>query len=387
VQQDRVKIVADENIPFVREAFVTLGDVDVVSGRELAPSRVRDADVLLVRSVTRVDARLLAGSRVQFVASATIGVDHVDLAWLQAQGIGFANAPGCNAASAAEYVVSALLVLAQHGGFRLSGRRVGIIGCGNVGSRVLRMLTVLGMDCVVNDPPLRSRGGHDDFVELDEALAADIVTLHVPLQRGGEDPTLHLVDAAVLARLRPGTILLNTARGAVVDGAALEHRLAVRDDLQAVLDVWEREPAIDAALLERVALGTPHIAGYSLDGKLRGTEMVYTAVCRHFGVPARWSAARCLPSMARQPLVVPAGADPQDAVRAAVLAAYDVRRDDADLRRMLHHPAAERPAVFDRLRRDYPVRREFNRYTVRLHSAAREAAAQLTGLGFRVVEA
>jgi len=375
-----MKIIADENIPCVREAFASLGEVTLLPGRGMRPEQVRDADLLLVRSVTRVDRELLAGSRVRFVGSATIGFDHVDRDYLQAQGIGFSTAPGSNATSAAEYVVSALMVLAERRGFDPAGKTVGIIGCGNVGSRVRRKLEALGMRCLVNDPPLQAQGGHGDFVDLERVLEADVITVHVPLTRSGPHPTLHLVDAAFLARLGPGAVFINTARGAVTDNAALDSLLAARTDLAVVLDVWEGEPAINAGLLEKVDLGTPHIAGYSLDGKLRGTEMIYRAACAFLDVPVQWSAAAALPPAPA--LELDGGAALLETVRDAVLQCYDVRADDARLRHMLTLPVAERAACFDRLRKEYPVRREFAEMELRAAHLDERLGQVLAGLGF-----
>ncbi len=382
-----MKIVADENIPCVEQAFSTLGEVTLVAGRELQAGQVRDADILLVRSVTRVDAALLDGSRVRFVGSATIGFDHVDRDYLQSHGIGFSTAPGSNAVSAAEYVVSALLALSGRQQFDLAGKRVGIIGCGNVGSRVRQKLTALGVECLANDPPLQEQGGGQDFVGLEEVLEADIITLHVPLTRTGRHPTFHLVDADLMARFRPHAILVNTARGAAIDNRALERLLEGRPDLSVVLDVWEGEPAIDMALLEKVVLGTPHIAGYSLDGKMRGTGMIYQAVCEHFGLAQQWQAADHLP--ASQPLDL-AALDETDlaaCLREAVFHCYDVRNDDRLLRASLAMAPAERPGYFDRLRREYPVRREFSETPVSLGGSQAALRPVLEGLGFKVRDA
>jgi len=375
-----MKIIADENIPCVREAFASLGEVTLLPGRGMRPEQVRAADLLLVRSVTRVDRELLAGSRVRFVGSATIGFDHVDRDYLQAQGIGFSTAPGSNATSAAEYVVSALMVLAERRGFDPAGKTVGIIGCGNVGSRVRRKLEALGMRCLVNDPPLQAQGGHGDFVDLERVLEADVITVHVPLTRSGPHPTLHLVDAAFLARLGPGAVFINTARGAVTDNAALDSLLAARTDLAVVLDVWEGEPAINAGLLEKVDLGTPHIAGYSLDGKLRGTEMIYRAACAFLDVPVQWSAAAALPPAPA--LELDGDAALLETVREAVLQCYDVRADDARLRHTLTLPVTERAACFDRLRKEYPVRREFAEMELRAAHLDERLGQVLAGLGF-----
>lgn len=381
-----MKIIADENIPCVRRAFASLGEVSLLPGRTLRARDVQDADILLVRSVTPVGPALLEGSRVRFVGSATIGFDHVDRDYLAGRGIGFATAPGSNATSAAEYVLSALFALAERDGFALPERSVGIIGCGNVGSRLRRMLAALGVHCRVNDPPLQARDVQEDFVTLDELLEADIITLHVPLTLNGAHPTWHLFDERRLGQLRPRAVLINTARGAVVDNTALTRLLGKRPDLSVVLDVWEGEPAIGMALLERVALGTPHIAGYSLDGKLRGTEMIYQAACRYLERPVQWSAADELPA---GPTLRLAGHRAPDTLRglcAAVLGSYDVRVDDGRLRGLMSLSAAAQSRGFDTLRKHYPVRREFSSTTV--VTDGRNAALQqmLAGIGFRVAQ-
>ncbi len=380
-----MKIIADENIPCVKQAFSTLGDVTLVSGRDLRAGQVRDADILLVRSVTRVGAGLLDGSRVRFVGSATIGFDHVDLDYLKTHEIGFSTAPGSNAVSAAEYVISALLALSERQQFDLADKTIGIIGCGNVGSRVRRKLAALGVVCLVNDPPLQEQGGGLDFVELKEILETDIITLHVPLTHSSRHPTFHLIDETFMARLKPHTTLVNTARGAAVDNRALVRLLEGRPDLSVVLDVWEGEPAIDMTLLQKVALGTPHIAGYSLDGKMRGTEMIYRAVCEHFGLVGQWQAVDELPAGQSLDLAAAHTQDLGAALRKAVFHSYDIRRDDRRLRELLTLAPAERPGHFDRLRKEYPVRREFSETTVRLGRPDVALRRVLEDLGFKVI--
>jgi erythronate-4-phosphate dehydrogenase len=379
-----MRIIADENIPCVAKAFASLGEVTLLPGRGMTPAQVRDADILLVRSVTRVDEDLLHEANVRFVGSATIGYDHVDRVYLDRRRIGFSTAPGSNATSAAEYVVSALLALAAQQGFDPAGKTVGIIGCGNVGSRVRQKLSALGMHCLVNDPPLQEQGEHDDFVDLEAVLHTDVITVHVPYTRRGRYPTHHLVDAAVLAQLRPGAVFINTARGAVADNAALDHLLETRSDLSVVLDVWEGEPDIRMSLLEKLQLGTPHIAGYSLDGKLRGTEMIYRAACAYFGKPLQWQAADDLPAGLSLDLRELRAAPLLSALQAAVFACYDIRRDDASLRELLALPATERPARFDRLRKEYPVRREFPQVNLTTGDPDGELALTLAALGFCV---
>jgi erythronate-4-phosphate dehydrogenase len=394
-----MRIVADENIPCVAEAFGSLGEVHLTPGRSLSADDVREADVLLVRSVTPVGAKLLEGSRVRFVGTATIGTDHVDTAYLEKAGIAFAAAPGSNANSVAEYTTAALLVVAQRRGYTLAGRSIGVIGVGNVGSRVAQKATALGMKVLLNDPPLQRATGDARYLPLEDLLACDFLTLHVPLERGGPDPTWHMVDGEFLSRMKPGSVLLNSSRGAVVDNAAL--RAALRADLlgaldagrvdAAVLDVWEGEPDIRTDLLERVTLGTPHIAGYSLDGKVNGTEMIYAAACRRLGVEPCWTAAQGLPRPEFPEMFIRAEGRPiEEVVREAVLTAYPIEEDDEALREILTLPAAARPARFDELRKTYPVRREFRNVTIHLSGAAEgalDAAEVLKKIGFVVAPA
>ena len=263
-----MNIVADENIPYVAEAFRKLGDVFTYPGRRIDSRAVKDAGILLVRSITKVDEHLLHGSGVRLVATATIGYDHIDLDYLRSEGIELASAAGCNASSVAEYVVAALLILARRHKFSLSGKTIGVVGVGNVGSRVVEKARILGMDVLQNDPPLERKTGKACFRILDELLArSDILTLHVPLTREGQDATYHMADEALFRKMKNGSFLINTSRGAVVDNTHLVTALKQKRLEGAVLDVWEREPEINEGLLRAVDIGTSHIAGYSLDGK------------------------------------------------------------------------------------------------------------------------
>ncbi len=354
----RPRILADANIPCVHEAFASLAEVETCSGRAITPALLGDKDILLVRSVTRVDADLLAGSPVRFVGSATSGTDHIDRDGLAARGIVFADAHGSNARSVAEYVVVCLLELCRRRGRRLAGMCAGVIGHGAVGRRLVAMLQGLGVSCLVNDPPLEDAGEAYPFVDLAELRRADIISLHVPLEDTGPHQTRGLIDAAFIRAMKPGAILVNTARGAVVDEAALLAALASGQDLSVVLDCWAGEPAIDRALLRQVAIATPHIAGYSLDGKLRATAMLHEAVARFLRRPHSWRPAS-VPPVAPAPPRPPAGASMEMRLLELLRSRYDVRRDDEALRRIqtLDPEAAARE--FDRLRRDYPVRREF----------------------------
>jgi len=366
----RPTILADENIPFAREAFGTLGEVRLKHGRRIARADLADVDLLVVRSITRVDAALVEGSRVRFVGTATSGSDHVDAADLERLGIAFHAALGCNANAVAEYMAAAWLTLAQRRGETLAGRRVGVVGVGHVGSLVVEKALALGMEPVPNDPPKARETGSDRYRPLDALLDCDIVTCHTPLTVDGPDPTYRLIGEAFFPRLKPGAWFCNAGRGEVVDEAALGRAIDSRRLGAVVLDVWDHEPEIDEGLLARVDIATPHIAGYSLEGKLNGTDMVYRAACRFLGVDPVWSAAAAAPPRpAGLPLRGFARGD--DALQhldregvatlaAAVAAVFPVHRDDEALRRTAGLDAAERGRAFDLLRKTYPVRREFS---------------------------
>lgn len=380
-----MKIVADENIPYVSEAFGQFGDVVLVHGRQVKAEIVRDADVLLVRSITRVDAALLGGSRVRFVGTATIGEDHIDKAWLAAQGIAFSSAPGSNADSVAQYLTAALLVLSDWRGFEPQDKVLGIIGHGNVGTRVEAKARALGMECVLNDPPLERQTGDAKYRPLDELLRrSDIITVHVPLNREGSDPTWHLLDGAFFDRVKTGVIIISTARGAVADGKALREALENGKVGASVLDVWEGEPNIDLNLFANLAIGTPHIAGYSFDGKVNGTRQLYEAYCAFSGTTPTWDPSPLLPGPECPFLEVNGDGDPVVEVRNAVLSVYDIREDDKRLRQIITLPAEERGKYFDRLRKEYPRRREFHNTRVRVTPDNPALHNTLASLGFAV---
>lgn len=352
-----MKIVGDENIPYLKACFGHVAEVTALNGRKITRSDVVDADALIVRSVTPVTRELLAGSSVRFVGSCTIGIDHVDTDFLDEKGIAFASAPGSNADSAAQYTLAAMLALEERHAGNLRQATVGIVGCGNVGSRVKALLDALGVRTLVNDPFLQDRG-REGLVDLDTALQADIVTLHVPLTRGGKYPTYHLLNADKLNSMNPKAMLINCARGDVIDAAALQADIS-RNHRHVALDVWPNEPLIDEQLLSMVQIATPHIAGYSFDGKLRGTQMVYQAFCKALGITPQ---AFALDVDAPDAIVIPVDASVSQAVQQAVRQSYDILADDAALRDMLHEPREHQGAFFDRLRKNYPIRREFSVY-------------------------
>jgi erythronate-4-phosphate dehydrogenase len=373
-------VVADQNIAEARNACSEFGDVRLMPGRAITAEAVRDADLLLVRSVTRVDANLLGAAQIKFVASATSGIDHVDIDYLRQRGIGFAYAPGSNAQSVAEYVVCTVLVRMAAQERECKGLRAGIIGCGHVGSRVADMLAALGIECLLNDPPLREAGDNRSFVDLDAALAADIVTLHVPLIDAGQHPTTFLLNAENLRQLRPDALLINTARGDVIDEAALLQHLEAHAEMQVVIDCWHGEPNIARKLLQRAVIATAHIAGYSYDGKLRATQMIHAEACKYFSHPPQWQAPADTQSGG---YMVDTHID-DEALRRAVIACYDVRADDALLRFALSMGSKHMGPYFDGLRRDYRRRREFKSLLVTSHRRREKLANQLQALGFQL---
>ena len=359
-----VRLVVDEEIPFGRDAFSHLGSVSLLPGRAMTRETLRDADALIVRSVTNVDAALLADTNVQFVGTATTGIEHIDREYLAARNIGFAAALGCNANAVAEYVLTALLVTAHAKRLVLDGTTLGIIGAGRIGSLVAAKAPALGLRVLLHDPPLARATGDERYRPLPEVLRADFVTLHVPLTLDGPDATHHLIGAEELARMAPSSILINTARGEVVANAALLKALIRGTMGGAVMDVWEREPSIDWDLLKHVTLGTPHIAGYSSDGKIKATAMLYHACCRFWGIEPVWDPPPdppTPPASGTVPHVTfdAAGKDFQTLVHDIATTLYDLPGDHARMQDVLAAPEPLRPQVFDQLRRAYPHRREF----------------------------
>lgn len=378
-----MNILVDENIPYGPEAFGTLGTVRKAAGRSITNAMLADVDALIIRSITKVNAALLEGTPVRFVGTCTIGEDHVDKAFLAGQGIGFSSAPGCNANSVAEYVVTALLYLAQKYGFDLNSKRLGIVGVGNVGSKVRRKAEALGMTCVLNDPPLAAKTGDPAYRSLDEIRECDVITFHTPLNKSGDHPSWHLADEAFLASLRPGTVLFNTSRGAVVDNSALEAALRRGHIAAAVLDVWENEPTPNLELLALSDIATPHIAGYSFDGKVNGTRQIYEALCAFLGIDAVWDPRPLLPPPPLPALTV--DSDSPDILTQTVLQVYDLIGDDARMRGITSASPDEQGACFDRLRKEYPVRREFFNTRIRLTRPDDRLRDTLSGIGFDVV--
>lgn len=348
-----MKIVIDQSIPGVDETFARHAQLLRVEGRNLVASQLLGAQALIVRSITRVDAALLEQTNIRFVGTTTIGTDHIDTKWLDQAGIKWASAPGCNADSAAQYTLAMLLLAQQRLGIDLLSRPAGIVGRGNVGSRLIRLLRLLGVNQIVAcDPPLADRGEPDLF-DMDTIARCGIISLHVPLTDSGSYATRQLINADFLDRLPPGCLLLNSSRGDVIDGRALADWLQAGRGF-AALDVWPGEPRLNPDLVQHATIATPHVAGYSLDGKLRGTEMIYAAFCRWLDIAAEvadfHSRLGSLQVLSLCNALTPAQ---------AILAACPVERDDGWTRALCSMETPAIPAAFDALRQRYPERRDF----------------------------
>lgn len=376
-----MEIVADENIPFAREAFGQFGTVRLVPGRQICRRDLEQAGALVVRSVTRVNGQLLDGTPVRFVGTATIGTEHLDHGWLRQQGIAVADAAGCNSRSVAEYLVAALMELRRLGTLAIPGGTLGVIGVGRIGSLVASMATALGLRVVPHDPPRSQRDGLP-ATTLQQALDCDAVTLHVPLVTQGDHATAHLLNAARLRMLKPGSTLINTSRGGVVELPELIAELR-HGVFKAIVDVWEGEPEIPIDLATNATLITPHIAGYSLEGKLRGTEMMANALGAFVGKENRWRMEEHLPPVA-EAIAIPEGLVGLDAVEHCVRKAFNIRTDDANIRALLDLDANQRRNGFDALRKGYRARREFPAFAVAPPADA-ATGALLAALGFTVL--
>lgn len=361
-----MKIFYDENMPFAEQFFTDFGELVPFSGRTLSANDVTDADVLLVRSITKVNQALLAKNKnLTFVGTATIGFDHIDKDYLHSHNIGFSSAPGCNAVSVAEYVISSLVILAERYGFNVLDLTVGIVGAGNTGSRLSEKLTALNIKHLMCDPILEKSGQDSrQFSTLEEVLACDVISLHVPKTLTGDHPTFHLLNKDRLAGLSQNQILINACRGEVIDNSALLALKEAGHNLKVVLDVWENEPNILHELIPHCEITSAHIAGYSLEGKARGTEMLYQALCEHLGLPVEKKLVDFLPESGISPIEIKQNFD-NALLNQLVKMVYDVRRDDTLFKEQIHQQFQEGNA-FDVIRKTYPTRREFSAVKVRV---------------------
>ncbi|MCQ2068461.1 MAG: 4-phosphoerythronate dehydrogenase [Bacteroidaceae bacterium] len=377
-----MKIICDSHIPFLNGVLEPYADVVYLPGNAITRDDVLDADALIVRTRTRCDARLLEGTKVRFIATATIGFDHIDTVWCQSNGITWTNAPGCNSLSVQQYMGSLLVGMARHFNFECREKTLGVVGVGNVGGKVARLAALLGFRVLLCDPPRARREGTGGFVTLDEIIErSDIITCHVPLTFEGQDSTYHLFDDSRLARMSSSQILINTSRGEVVDGKALKQVLQNRSIKAASLDVWENEPDIDPELLGLLFSGTPHIAGYSLDGKATGTAMCVQALGQFFDLPCGNWEVNDIPAP-DQPLEFSVDASvkkPQEVLGDAILHTYNIMDDCSRLKADI--------SGFERQRSEHPVRREFQAFTVNpIDDTSGRATVFLREAGFNISE-
>ena len=377
-----MKLVVDENIVLADEAFGSFGNLLLVSGRKIINEVLRDSNILIVRSITDVNKELLTNTAVKFVGTATIGTDHIDTDYLLKEGIEFSDARGCNANSVAEYVFTALMSIAAENKSSFKNKSIGVIGVGNVGIRVVNFAEAMGLKVLKNDPPKERENIGSGYSNLEDVLQADIVTLHVPLNLTGVDKTFHLLNEDTLNNLKQGAILINTSRGSVIGNDALINTIDEKK-LKVVLDVWEGEPQINTKLLKKVNIGTPHIAGYSLEGKVNGTKMIYDSLKIFRNSNTDW--IPILPEIQDDEIELPAtGADEQK-LNYVFNQIYNIKKDDSLTRELLIIKKDERARYFDKLRKRYPVRREFGNYTIKIKDDDIVIKNLLERLGFKLI--
>lgn len=375
---DMIRVVADDKIPFLKGVLEPFAEVVYLPGGRITRTDLSRADALLIRTRTKCNAELLDGTPVRFIGTATIGVDHIDSEFCSDQKIAWSSAPGCNATSVQQYVAAALLRIAQEASFNLRNKTLGIVGVGNTGSGVEKFARIMGMNVLLNDPPRARNENRGDFSGLDEILIhSDIITLHVPLNRDGTDRTYHLFGTDTLTKMKRESWLINTSRGEVIVTEALKESLGTERLGGVVLDVWEKEPELDIPLMHMAFLATPHIAGYSTDGKANGTAAVVRALSRFFDIPlTEWYPSE-IPSPPEPVVMIDCnGKSVEEIIRKAVFHSYNILQDDVRLR--------FDPARFEIERGDYPLRREFMAYTVKLSGGSAEVKRMLENLGFRV---
>lgn len=355
-----MKILGDSQILLFDELFSHLGETATYTGRTLSSEQLKGVDVLVTRSTLEVDEALVADTSLQFIGTCTIGTDHFDTAYLDQQHMRWTNAAGCNAEAVVQYVLSAIAQLAPQ--WLQNASTVGIIGCGNIGGRVYRRLKLLGVNCRVYDPFLTA-SENPDLVSLEEVLQADIITSHAPLTKSGEHPSFHLVGAGELEQLRPGCVLISAGRGAVIDNQALFKKLSMNKDILVALDVWEDEPQIMAELIPLVDIATPHIAGHSIEGKEKGTVMVYEALCEYLQISSPIDVQTVMNTQTAH-LTLPTNSSPCEPAMVfnqLLLAAYPIMDDDQRLRLWMSS-GKTLGEHFDDLRKNYPVRREYSHF-------------------------
>lgn len=373
-----MKIIADKKIPFLKGVLEPFVDIDYYGGSEITRDKLANADALIIRTRTRCNADLLEGTPVKFIASATIGFDHIDTEYCKKKGIIWTNAPGCNSGSVMQYITFVLLYYAKKKSIDLKNRVLGVVGVGNVGKKIVKLAEVLDMQVLLNDPPRERNESPCGFISLQGILReADIITFHVPLTLSGVDKTFHLVDDSILKKLNPNTLLINTSRGEVFNTEQLKKSIMIGRPESLILDVWENEPNIDSMLLENTFYATPHIAGYSADGKANGTMMSVQALSRFFNLGINDWEPDDIP-IPSNPVLYCDGINKnfQELLSGLVFNAYNFFEDEKLLK--------DNPDNFERIRENYPLRREFNGFSVEATNITQKDRVKLMQLGFRL---
>lgn len=379
----KLKIILDENIEKARQTFEYLGQTELLHGRKITHERVKDADILIVRSITPVNRELLEGSKIRFVGTATIGTDHVDTDYLSENEIGFSSAKGCNSDAVAEYVFISIFRAAIKKGISLKGRSIGIIGCGNIGSRVKKIAKAFGFNTVVNDPPLQRETGESGFKALEEALSCDIVTFHTPLIRDGIDRTIHLLDEKKMELLKNDAIVINASRGEVIDNSAFDKKLS-QSNITSILDVWEGEPVFSPSLLAKTFIASPHVAGYSLEGKINGTRIIHDALCDFLRIERK--PAPLLPAVGNSVIKYSGGGSFEEKVERILTFNHDPDLDTSEMRKIALFSEPERGVAFDKLRKNYKLRREYPNFFIKGKIEDSEIRKGFQGLRYNFVE-
>jgi erythronate-4-phosphate dehydrogenase len=374
-----IRIVADDKIPFLKGALEPFAEVVYLPGKSITREVLMNADALLIRTRTKCTDSLLKGTKVRFIGTATIGFDHIDTKFCNKHKIKWTNAPGCNSSSVQQYITASLLKLSRDHKFSLKDKTIGIVGVGNVGSKVEKTARILGMKVLLNDPPRARKEGDRDFVLFGNILyESDIISVHVPLKFVGEDKTYHMFNTRTFKKMKKGAWFFNSSRGEVTDTASLKMSLDSGKLGGAVIDVWENEPDIDLELMGKTFISTPHIAGYSTDGKANGTAMVVNSLSDFFNLPLKnWYPDKVpLPSVTEFKIEGKGKTD-EDIIREAVQNTYNIDEDDIRLRFS--------PADFEKQRGDYPLRREFNSFSVKLKGCSASSHKALKDMGFRIL--
>ena len=373
-----MRIVADDKIPFLKGALEPYAEVVYIPGKQIKMEMLKDSDALLIRTRTICNENLLEGTSIRFIGTATIGFDHIDTHYCSKNKIIWTNAPGCNSSSVQQYIAAALFRISSEHHFSLKDKTLGIIGVGNVGSKVEKFARSVGMNVLLNDPPRARIEGKKNFHSLNTVLSgSDILTVHVPLNIVGEDQTWHLFNEESFKKIKRGAWFLNSSRGEVSDTYSLKNALNSGMLSGAVIDVWENEPNIDPELLQQAFIATPHIAGYSTDGKANGTSMVVNSLTKYFNLPSEnWYPSDVPPPASPYISIDCNNKSDEEIIREAVIHTYNIDKDNSRLRLS--------PQDFERLRGDYPVRREFTSYTINLKDGTEKVRQTMKSIGFRM---